>query len=278
VITIVFDVDIYNGCDRHNKIPHCRGSDEEMRSIVLQACAIIAALLSASSAQGQTVSVTGHVIDAATHEPVPSVTVLVRETGERTRTDSAGIFHVALRSTGRYTVALHHVAFAGVERTIVLSSLPDDTLVVAMQPAIIRGDEVVVQSTRIATEEDNTPYAIDVALSDRLIQQAYVTVADALSEIPGVSLVRDGTWETTVSIRGMSRSNIVTMNVWNWSSRRDPCCTEAVRSGASCISSRSARRLRNSSGRMRKLPAMSRAWIGVRGSIWRSRIHRTGMR
>jgi len=39
---------------------------------------------------------------------------------------------------------------------------------------------VVVQSTRIATEGDNTPYVIDVALSDRLIRQAYVTVADAL--------------------------------------------------------------------------------------------------
>ena len=182
-----------------------------MRPIVLHACAIIAALLSASSVQGQTVSVTGHVIDAATQEPVSAVTVHVRETGERTRTDSAGIFHVALRSTGRYTVSLHHVAFAGVERTIVPSSLPGDTLVVAMQPAIIRGDEVVVQSTRIATEGDNTPYVIDVALSDRLIRQAYVTVADALSEIPGVALVRDGTWETTVSIRGMSRSNIVTM-------------------------------------------------------------------
>ena len=48
-------------------------------------------------------------------------------------------------------------------------------------------------------------------MNDRLTQFSNVTVSDALSKVPGVALVRDGTWETALSIRGMSRSNIVSL-------------------------------------------------------------------
>jgi hemoglobin/transferrin/lactoferrin receptor protein len=46
---------------------------------------------------------------------------------------------------------------------------------------------------------------------EQLLKTLYVTVSDALSRDPGIALVRDGMWETAISIRGMSRSNIVSL-------------------------------------------------------------------
>ena len=48
-------------------------------------------------------------------------------------------------------------------------------------------------------------------MSSRLTQFSAITISDALDKVPGVALVRDGTWETAISIRGLSRSNIVSL-------------------------------------------------------------------
>ena len=159
----------------------------------------------------QSTSLFGQVVDATTHQPVTQAIVEILEIGTRKTTDDEGRFRYEQLSFGRYTISVRHVAYAGVENSIVLSLGKNDTITITMHPALFKSEEVVVRSTRTLSAMNNTPYPFDIEMNERLTQSSQVTVSDALKKVPGVALVRDGTWETTVSIRGMSRSNIVSL-------------------------------------------------------------------
>ncbi len=92
-----------------------------------------------------------------------------------------------------------------------LSTLCGDTLYAESDSIVFRTAEVVVRSTKgnIASGLQSVPTAI--VYGTEMVRASAPTVSDALSHEPGIALVRDGMWETDVSIRGMSRNNIVMM-------------------------------------------------------------------
>ena len=159
----------------------------------------------------QTMSLSGYVIDAATHQPISHAIVVLLEIRQQTSTDEKGHFHFDRLGAGRYTLTVRHIAFAAIEHRISLSSVDRDTLVIELQSALIPSQEVVVRSTRTAAYLKNTPYPLTIVTNDRLVENSNITVSDALSREPGIALVRDGMWETLISIRGMTRYNIVMM-------------------------------------------------------------------
>ncbi len=159
----------------------------------------------------QTVLLAGKIVDAATHQPVRDAIVVLLEIGQRKCTTDSGEFCFDHIAPGRYTISAHHIAYAGVERSILCKEQQCDTTIIEMPPALLQSDEVVVRSTRTSSAVQSIPYPFTVETGDQLLQQSSVTISDALKEAPGISLIRDGTWETDVSIRGMTGSNIVTM-------------------------------------------------------------------
>ena len=163
------------------------------------------------STQSQTVSLIGKVIDVSTHQPVRDAVVVVLELGQRKNTNDGGQFFFEHLAPGRYTISAHHIAYAGVERSVICNEGQSDSTIIELQPALLQSDEVVVRSTRTSSATQGIPYPFNVETNDQLVQQSSVTVSDALKDSPGISLVRDGSWETDISIRGMGRSNIVTM-------------------------------------------------------------------
>ena len=161
-------------------------------------------------AQSQTASLSGKIIDAATHQPVRDAIVVLIEIGQKKNTTDSGLFFFGHLAAGRYTISARHVAYARIERTVACEE-QNDSIIIEMQPAILPSTEVVVRSTRTSSAAQGIPYPFNVETNDQLVQQSGVTVSDALKNSPGISLTRDGSWETDVSIRGMGRSNIVTM-------------------------------------------------------------------
>ncbi len=159
----------------------------------------------------QTISFSGFVIDAVTHQPVSQAVVTLLETGRQKNTDNKGQFHFEQLTAGPYTFSVRHIAFAGIERRIFLSPDNLDTVIVEMQSAIFPSDEVIIRSSRTSSDITNTSYPFNVITGEQLSNIPCVTISDALSRDPGIALVRDGTWETAISIRGMSRSNIVSL-------------------------------------------------------------------
>ncbi len=172
--------------------------------------AIFIALI-VSHSNGQTSSFIGHVSDGTSHRPLAQATVVMLELGQKKITDGEGQFNFQHLASGRYTLTVHHIAYADVERRIIVPDDQIDTVEIAMLPALLKSDEVVVRSTRTSSTFNDTPYPIEIELSDRLVQHSNISVPDALQREPGIAMIRDGAWETELSIRGMSRSNIVTL-------------------------------------------------------------------
>jgi outer membrane receptor protein involved in Fe transport len=164
-----------------------------------------------SLSHSQTVSLFGSVVDAATHQPITHAIVVLIEIKQQTSTDENGHFHFDQLGAGWYTLAVRHIAFAAIEHRISLSSIDRDTLVIELQSALIPSQEVIVRSTRTTDYLKNTPYPLTIVTNDRLVENSNITVSDALSREPGIALVRDGMWETLISIRGMTRYNVVMM-------------------------------------------------------------------
>jgi hemoglobin/transferrin/lactoferrin receptor protein len=165
-------------------------------------------LLCIISAHSNAASLTGKVIDASTHRGIRDAAVVVIELGERKNTTDSGSFSFTHLAPGRYTISVRHLAYAGAERTTTCVEKDCDSILIELQPALLQSEEVVVRSTRTA---QGIAYSSNVETNEQLVQLSSVTVSDALKDAPGIALVRDGTWETDVSIRGMGRSNIVTM-------------------------------------------------------------------
>jgi outer membrane receptor protein involved in Fe transport len=172
---------------------------------------IVLCVLNFSFSLSQSISFTGKVVDAATHQPVIQAIVEVLEIGKRKSTDDEGCFRYEQLSSGRYTLSVRHIAYANAEYRIVLPLDLNDSIVINLRPALFKSDEVVVRSTRTSSVMSNIPYPVDIEMNDRLIQFSNITISNALNKVPGLTLMRDGTWETAISIRGMSRSNIVSL-------------------------------------------------------------------
>ncbi len=153
----------------------------------------------------------GKITDASTHLPVRDASVVLLELGQRQYTAEGGEFSFASVAPGRYTISVRHLAYAGVERSITCIGGNCDSILVELQPALLPSDEVVVRSTRTSTAAQGIPYSSDVETGGELVRLSSVAVSDAIKDSPGIALIRDGSWETDVSIRGMGRSNIVTM-------------------------------------------------------------------
>jgi len=149
----------------------------------------------------------GRVVDLATGRAVDRAVVKLVETGVVVSTDSAGAFFFGDLQPGRYTVSVGHIAFADLERTVMVPEA--GTIVVSLRSVLLQSDEVVIRSTRTSTASGSDPFPHAVVTARSTLLHVAVTAADALAATPGVSLVRDGPWATAVSIRGMSRSNIV---------------------------------------------------------------------
>ncbi len=159
----------------------------------------------------QTVSLAGRVVDAANGQALADAVVSILETGQKKNSSTDGRFTFDHLAPGEYTLSVHHLAYGTIERVLVLDLNRADTVILNLHPAIIQSEEVVVRSTRTSSVLNDSPYPVDVNSADDLVQQASVTLPDALKRSPGIALVRDGSWETALSIRGMSRSNIVSL-------------------------------------------------------------------
>jgi hemoglobin/transferrin/lactoferrin receptor protein len=161
-------------------------------------------------AAAQTITFTGMVNDSRTHRPIDGAMVSVIETHTRSTTDSAGMFRLALPAAGRYTLSVRRIGYAASE--CIAAAAQGASVVIGLHPTVIQADEVIIRSTRIQSSSLNSsPIPLSVLTGEEISLHPSATAADAIAKIPGITLVRDGPWETAVSIRGMSRSNIVMM-------------------------------------------------------------------
>ena len=96
-------------------------------------------------------------------------------------------------------------AVAGAIVVVVGETRGQDAVPSARPSGASETEQVVVTATRLETPEDESPAAITVITAEDLAQKQIVRVADALREVPGLSVVQTGTSGqlTSVFTRGL---------------------------------------------------------------------------
>lgn len=118
---------------------------------------MVAALIAPLPAHAQTGKISGTVTEAATGEPLPGVQIVVEETGQGTVSASDGFYSVLNVKAGTYNVVFRFVGFAPTRVENVQVEIDKTTpLDMAMQEAVIEGEEVIVTAERPIVQMDRT--------------------------------------------------------------------------------------------------------------------------
>lgn len=112
-------------------------------------------------------------------------------------------------SKGNYYLTISHISYKSFEGNIDLYS--DTTITIQLYPGSVKLQDVIVTSGKYEQNILMLPYSVSSVDKKEIEFSPLITVSDLLKTESGISLLRDGIWGTEVSIRGLSRSNVVTL-------------------------------------------------------------------
>jgi hemoglobin/transferrin/lactoferrin receptor protein len=168
-------------------------------------------VLAANFTFSQTASFKGNVFDKNTGVTISEVNVNILNTNLSTKTNKLGEYIFENLKPGDYSVEFVHPGYKTLTVDFRIISNITSTLDVKLSINEIETGEITVTSTRYANMLKDIPLPMDVVEEHQIIRSPANTVSDILNSKPGLSLTRDGIWATDISIRGLSKSNIVTL-------------------------------------------------------------------
>ncbi|MDG3583191.1 TonB-dependent receptor [Galbibacter pacificus] len=164
---------------------------------------VLLCLLMASLGYAQQPIVNGNVTDE-NNISVPYVSVLVKETQKGTTTDNNGDYEIALPKDGSYTLQFSAIGYETISKKINVVSSSRLELNIILNETLEELNEVVITSNRTRETLDEVPSSVSV-LSSRQVQtlaQTSNSVADVLTEIPGIALSTNQTSSVGQTLRG----------------------------------------------------------------------------
>ncbi len=126
-------------------------------------------------------------------------------------TGEEGRFAIRGLAPGAYEVTFSYVGFRPVTRTVALSASETATLEVALQPAVIGTEEVVVIGER-GTRLNESAQAIARLDAEELAEVRGQTFGETVAELPGVTTLQTGPSIAKPVIRGLHSQRVVIMN------------------------------------------------------------------
>jgi len=124
-------------------------------------------------------------------------------------TNNSGQYIIENISNGNYQIKVSHISYKTYENNI--SSYADTTIIIQLFPGNVKLGEIIVTSGKYEQNIQMLPYSVSVVDKKEIQLSPSITISDLLQKESGISLVRDGIWGTEISIRGLSRANVVTL-------------------------------------------------------------------
>ncbi|PTX22775.1 TonB-linked SusC/RagA family outer membrane protein [Pontibacter mucosus] len=171
-----------------------------MKKIILLTFLLMTVLLHQGLAQGRTV--TGRVTDAATNQPLPGVTVLVKGTTVGTATSGDGTYSLNVPE-GSNTLSFSFIGYQSVDRTIGNAS----TIDVALATDAEQLQEVVVTALGIERTRNELAYSAQEVSGAQITRTRSADFVNTLSgKVAGLDIRSNNTMggSTNVVIRGYS--------------------------------------------------------------------------
>ena len=165
-------------------------------------------MLNFSLCFAQGISLKGRVKDRETNVPIKNAVVFISNE-HYTYSNNDGSFIINDLTIGKYDIKVTQIGYKPLDETI---SLPNDSLInFSLQPSPIELDEIIVNTNRFDNYLRNSPYSEILVDSKQIEGHNFQSLPEALREEPGISLISEGTWGTEISIRGLSRENVVAL-------------------------------------------------------------------
>ncbi|MDH3267958.1 MAG: TonB-dependent receptor [Ignavibacteria bacterium] len=158
---------------------------------------------------GQSLTLKGKVNHSKTNSPIQGAVVFISY-NYMTYTNGNGDYSISELSEGTYQIKISCLGYKPVSSNIRIDSAFTFKNF-SLEQSLIEMGEVVVSTNRTEDYLRNSPFAELIVDKEGIQKRPAVSLPDILQNEPGISLVRDGIWGTEISIRGLSRENIITL-------------------------------------------------------------------
>ncbi|HEY0898408.1 MAG TPA: TonB-dependent receptor [Sphingobacteriaceae bacterium] len=172
------------------------------------ACAVSVCLLIVVNAMAQT-TVSGTVIDKATQETLPGVSISVKGRTEGGSTNASGKFAFTTSQSTPFTIVVSYIGYGTVERQI---TGPTADLRIELEQQGILGQEVVVAASRTPERILESPVSIERVGAAAIQQQAAPSFYDALANLKGVEMSAQSLTFKSVNTRGFNANGNTRFN------------------------------------------------------------------
>lgn len=172
---------------------------------------LIVLLVAASIISAQNGALVGTVQDSETGIKLAAANVFIQDLNLGTHSRSDGRFKFEKLSQGSHRLVITFIGYKPYTRSLTIVSDSTITIVCQLTASPLPLTDVTVSMPRYETTLRESALPLGVVSEEALHAKPSLTVANALSKEPGLSLQRDGIWSTGITIRGMNRNSIVTL-------------------------------------------------------------------
>jgi len=175
---------------------------------------VLAALLMSLPLSGQTFLFQGKVSDNTDNKAIENVVAELLpvdaavDRSYHAITDGNGEFAIECPA-GNYMLTLQVLAYAHLAQEITISGDRKEEFQLALQTVPL--GEIEVSSFRVNRKVRELPVPMAVVGSNNFKIQSALSLSNVLAAEPGLSMGSDGVWATSVNVRGISGSRLVTM-------------------------------------------------------------------
>ena len=165
-------------------------------------------MIFAEFVSAQSFTLKGKIANAENGLPIQGAAIFISY-NHLAYTNAEGNYMITGINAGEYDIKVSSLGYKSISTGLKINS--DTVKDFVLTPSAIELDEVVVSTNRTENYLRNSPYS-EVLIGKKEIQKRpSSSLPDILQDEPGVSLLRDGIWGTEVSIRGLSRENVITL-------------------------------------------------------------------
>ncbi|QLE01319.1 TonB-dependent receptor [Galbibacter sp. BG1] len=137
-------------------------------------------------------------------DPIPYVSVSIKGTSIGTTSDEKGNYLLNLKEEGTFEIVFSAIGYKSIEKDLDLQNGNVETLNITLQEYLEQLNEIVITSNRTRETLDEVPSSVSVLTSKQVenLSQTSNSVADILTEVPGISLSTNQTSNTGQTLRG----------------------------------------------------------------------------
>ncbi len=157
-------------------------------------------------------SISGKIIDSYTNEGIDRAKVTVSSSSKETHSLPDGSFTISGLND---TTSVLTISRIGYEDLIAAIGSPDSYKGTIpkfyMRHSQITSGTIDVSEGRIETELKYATLPVSLVTEEDIKGLPYIAVPNAIEMKTGINLLRDGVWANDISIRGLSRDNVITL-------------------------------------------------------------------